>query len=141
MKSPCSRRKYGTVIFEIHRDGIQILTVTNNARVSTVCNARCIRDWMNVEPFTNSELGAEIHAEQAALINTGPCKSSRQILFLAGVQSTGQEIKSPRPCYTCLRMIAFAGYKSIYTYDGLEYSAKTVAQYMEEYDFIHAPDA
>lgn len=139
-KSPCKRRKYGTVIFTVFKVGVEIGAIASNERVSKCCDYECIRETLNIEPFQNGEIGAEIHAEQAALILNGKAKPRQQI-FLAGVYANGKEIYNPKPCYSCLRMLKYTGFKSVHYWDGYEYQVKSVAEYMEEYDFIHAPDA
>jgi deoxycytidylate deaminase len=63
----------------------------------------------------NTDAGAEIHAEQAALINYNPEVKAKTI-YLAGLDSNGKLLVGfdNRPCYSCARMIVYAGFTWIY---------------------------
>lgn len=108
-KSPCSRRKYGVVI--AYEDGPKS-TISCNSRVTKVCDQVCVREHYAVDHGSMTELGAEVHAEQAALIDS-PKKGS--FFVLAGLKNN-KELKGPSvyPCLVCARMIKYAGYNWIY---------------------------
>jgi deoxycytidylate deaminase len=95
----------GNVIFAYH-----------NERVCDSCNDGCIRTKLGLRAGERTEIGAEIHAEQAMLINGGG-KISHKVkhsLFLAGLED-GKELLDPKPCPTCAKMLLYAGYKYYYT--------------------------
>lgn len=110
-KSPCERRKYGmslalgTHIFAYH-----------NERVCDSCSDGCIRTKLGLKAGERTEIGAEIHAEQAMLINGGGKISERvkNYLFLAGLEN-GNELLDPKPCPTCAKLLLYAGYNYYYT--------------------------
>lgn len=113
-ESPCVRRKYGAVI---PFDTSPVMAVGTNARVTSACNNSCIRDRAGVVNGASTDLGAEVHAEQAALINA----HKRGLAFvLAGWQVTRdgylEELKGvlAYPCLVCARMIRYAGYKWVH---------------------------
>lgn len=112
-ESPCVRRKYGAVI--VYEDGQ--LTSANNSRVSRICDHACVRDRAGLINGSRTELGAEVHAEQAALIDS---YKRGTIFVLAGWQVVNGfeliEIKGTLayPCLVCARMIKYEGYKWVH---------------------------
>lgn len=111
--SPCVRRKYGVVI--AYDTASFSMVVTTNARVTKICNDFCVRERFKITHGAQTELGAEVHAEQAALIES-PKKGT--VFVLAGWKGE-QELKGVNvyPCLVCARMIKYAGYKWIYIKD------------------------
>jgi len=112
LQSPCVRRKYGCVI----TNGINTVA-TNNQRVSGCCNNGCVRDLFHVGHGARTDMGAEVHAEQAALIRWDkPIDKNTQVL----VQGFYREEKIPLhtqdlyPCHTCAMMLKFAGFRNVF---------------------------
>jgi deoxycytidylate deaminase len=134
-ESPCQRRRFGAVI---GYTGSPILVSACNSRVSSICDHHCIRDRYGVVNGARTELGAEVHAEQAVLIDS-PEKG--EIFVLAGWQVNFEgdltELKdiATFPCLPCARMIKYAGYKWVYMM-GKElltpYSINDIISYREQ---------
>ncbi len=109
-KSECSRRKYGVSVW----DSFYEIGQGYNQRVGKCCNGNvCVRDRLSIKHGTNTDAGAEIHAEQAALINTGKNMSFQ--LYLAGLGPRNNILIGfdSAPCYSCARMLRYAGYEYI----------------------------
>ena len=107
-KSECVRRKYSAVIIS---DENLVLSVGYNQRVGNCCNnGQCVRNRLNVQHGTNTDSGAEVHAEQAALIYVNVDSIPRDI-YVLGLDENGKILNGIQssPCYSCARMIAFAG--------------------------------
>jgi dCMP deaminase len=109
LESPCVRRKYGAVIAY---DDRVVQVAACNARVTRACDHNCVRERYGLVHGSRTELGAEVHAEQAALIEA-PKKGAAFVL--AGYRDdkvlTGKNVY---PCLVCARMIKYAGYPYIY---------------------------
>src|ERR1044071_7006704 len=75
--SPCVRRKYAALIG--YKDGDHLWTVESNNRQSKCCNNECSRTMYGFQNGERVEVGAEIHAETAALISA-PTKGEIFIL-------------------------------------------------------------
>lgn len=114
--SPCKRRKYGAIILTETENGKVDWTCGVNLRVSDCCNGDiCVRDRYATSNGERAELGAEIHAEQSALVLRRP--AGRDIAFiLAGLDKYGKELTMPSvfPCHVCALMIAHAGFKYVW---------------------------
>lgn len=112
--SECLRRKYGVVI--VNKD--EVVVTGANTRVTRCCSDKeCCRNLYKIHHGQNTEFGAEVHAEQAALINwikTEPV--SDWSFIIAGFSGDGNKLYGPQlyPCYVCARMIKYAGFKIIY---------------------------
>lgn len=113
LKSECVRRKYGVVIYR--KDGTDSVTGAN-VRVSRCCNNDCARERFDVKHGQNTELGAEVHAEQAALISWKGYSADDWDFIIAGYDAREKRLASTQlyPCYVCARMIKYAGFKIIY---------------------------
>jgi deoxycytidylate deaminase len=110
-QSPCVRRKYGVAIAF---DNFQTV-ITHNARVTRACNSVCVRERYGVVHGSQTELGAEVHAEQAALIEA----KGKGIAFVLAGWKGEKELKGVNvyPCLVCARMIKYAGYLWVYIKD------------------------
>lgn len=99
-KSPCVRRKYGAILFST--DGY---VAAHNNRVSRCCDGICIRDVMNIGHGHNTDIGAEIHAEQSLLVKYK--KQEKDRLLIAGYGRDGNPLYGLDcwPCYSCTRII------------------------------------
>lgn len=116
-KSPCVRRQYGAVIIPAlpndfgHHTGY-------NQRVTTCCNNVCARDTHNLPTdgrHTSVEIGAEVHAETAAIINAGRSNCEDAVLVLAGYKGARELLwDDVWPCRVCALNIKYAGFKYIY---------------------------
>ncbi len=104
------RRKYGAILF--NKD---ISVLAHNKRVSRCCNGVCIRDVMNVKHGHNTDVGAEIHAEQALLINSGYVEGFS--FLIAGYGKDGKPLYGLEnwPCYSCARMLKEANISSVWS--------------------------
>lgn len=116
-KSECVRRKYGVVIdYATVAAGQNPLLVHGyNKRIGRCCDGElCARDRFRTRNGERVELGAEIHAEQAALIKWVGAASNRFVL--AGLDAKGKELTGTItfPCHVCSLMIADAGFKHVY---------------------------
>lgn len=112
--SPCTRRQYGAVIVV---SGPEIYYQTAfNKRIGRCCGGSCIRDRFGFANGERVEIGGEIHAETAALINFEPDDIYNAYFILVGFLSNGTELlgRSVWPCHMCAMNIAFAGFKYIY---------------------------
>jgi deoxycytidylate deaminase len=115
--SPCSRRKYGTII----KDNFGNFVFGTNSRIGKICtDDYCVRDGLNVPSGSNAmtEQGGELHSEQAALIEwrkiyNEACEPYH--ILLAGTNRFGNLLGlDSRPCYSCARMIKYAGFDDIW---------------------------
>jgi deoxycytidylate deaminase len=109
--SPCLRRRYGVAIGFTGYATV----VTHNARVTRACDTICVRERFGVTHGSQTELGAEVHAEQAALIEA----PSKGFIFVLAGWKGEEELKGVNvyPCLVCARMIKYAGYRWIYIKD------------------------
>jgi deoxycytidylate deaminase len=124
-QSPCVRRKYGAVIFspvtfvekesqKVLSESIYKLKAAYNERVTKACNDGCLRDCLGIAHAENTDIGGEIHAEQAVLIKSG-IKQDGQFFLLVGTKKGKLLIEADAyPCYSCARMIKFAGFDYVY---------------------------
>lgn len=130
LQSPCVRRKYGVVI----TNGIDTVA-TNNYRVSTCCNDGCVRENMSIEHATRTDVGAEVHAEQAALIRWAKPIDKYTKVLIQGfykAETTPREGVFLYPCHTCAGMLKFAGFKFIHLGLDTAVSLSEVLEYWEE---------
>ena len=142
-KSQCSRRQYGVAI--VHQN--TSATFGFNERVSRCCNDNfCARDRFGARHGQNTELGAEVHAEQAALINWGKKPTKGWYFLLAGF-SHGRKLYGTQlyPCYVCARMVKYAGFQFVYLEregDGqiIPVSIDEILEYREQ-EWVNVVDA
>ena len=115
-KSPCIRRQYGAVIVWPEGD-FDNYVVGANYRLSDCCNGVCVRNTYNTFHGGRVELGAEVHAETAALIKY-PGNKDNSLMVLAGwigdKMLTGSDVYA---CHTCSLNLKFAGFDYIYIRD------------------------
>lgn len=121
-KSPCTRRQYGCVIVW-EAPEINNYVVGANYRLSDCCNSVCARTRFDTAHGGRVEIGAEVHAETAALIRYGfePLNRSEDvhpIVLLAGRVGDRQLLgRDVYPCHTCCLNLLFAGFKWVYVKD------------------------
>lgn len=108
-RSPCVRRKYGAVLFQ---EGIYILA--HNNRVSRCCDGTCIRDVMSIEHGHNTDIGAEVHAEQSLLVKH--TYNEGDSFLIVGFNKHGEQFYGLEcwPCYSCARIIKEAGIERVW---------------------------
>lgn len=110
--SPCSRRQYGSVIAYA---GIGVEHVSAcNARVSRCCDGKCARDTFNTQHGQRTEVGAEIHSETAALIESRFSAQSSHFILVGYEHDRELLGTSVYPCYGCAKALKYAGYTYIY---------------------------
>jgi len=135
--SPCLRRKYGVIIADNYGEYIYAA----NTRVGKECTDKyCIRDMLGVQSNTNTEIGAEIHAEQAALIKWAKINISTYSyhILIAGTNHIGPlDGMQNKPCYACAKMIKFAGFDFIWMPFGDRIAPVSISGVIEEYEFTH----
>lgn len=121
-KSPCVRRKYAAMIVydwygDIGDEGTEWNPwhLAANYGVTNQCKDGCIRDRTPTRSGEKVERGAEIHAEQAALIKAG-IYHLHSYFLLVGKDKNGNELvgNDCLPCHVCAVMLMWAGYKYIY---------------------------
>lgn len=119
-KSPCSRRRYGCVI-TWESTSFDNFVVGANYRMTDCCNGvACARTRFDTVHGARVEIGAEIHAETAALIRWGslPEDDSNPVVILVGFAGE-KELRGSDvyPCHVCAVNLKFAGFKYIYIKD------------------------
>ena len=121
-KSPCVRRHYAAmIVYDWYGDIGDEGTEWNpwhlafNDRVTDQCRDECIRDRYYTVHGQNMERGAEIHAEQAALIKAG-IHHLHSYFIVVGTNKDGTELlgNDNLPCHACAVMLKWAGYTYIY---------------------------
>lgn len=132
--SECSRRKYGAVITDLQGE---MLSYGYNERVGICCNNTCARDRLQLKHGENTDAGAEIHAEQALLINMnfGYTPTSQNI-FVAGSGPEGRPLNGfeNSPCYSCARMIKYANFTHVYLPFDSEWEPVSINDIMENWE-------
>jgi deoxycytidylate deaminase len=132
LQSPCTRRKYGVVI----TNGIDTV-VTNNQRVSRCCNGVCVRDALGIYHGERTDVGAEVHAEQAALIRWNkPVDKHTAVLIQAFYrdQTIPGEGIFLYPCHACAMMLKFAGFKNIWLTENNQLVAVPIANILDYWE-------
>lgn len=115
-KSECIRRKYGVVMtYEgFYTNSSPVLGY--NKRIGRCCDGElCSRDRYRTRNGERVELGAEIHAEQMALVDASSLARNTRFL-IAGLDAKGSELigKIAYPCHVCAIMIAYYGVNSVW---------------------------
>lgn len=134
--SECSRRKYGTLIIDDYGNSIVLAA---NKRIGRHCDYKsCIRDRSGIKTGDHSrvELGGEIHAEAAALIEFNPVHGENYHILIAAVGSNGELIDGNHnyPCHVCSLMIKYAGFHSIWFPFGDDVRPISIEEIIESYE-------
>lgn len=125
-KSGCVRRKYAAMIVydwygDIGDEGAEFNPwhLAANETVTNQCKGSCIRVRIPTKHGHNAERGAEIHAEQAALIKAGTYRMHSYFILVGKDSKTGKELTGNDclPCHVCAVMLKWAGYKFVYYKD------------------------
>lgn len=111
--SECVRKQFGALIIE---DGWW--KAATNKRVSHCCNGICMRSALELANGERVEVGAEVHAETALLIDYKKSIRHTDYFVLVGF-ANGLELLGPAvyPCHTCALNIKYFGFKYIYIKD------------------------
>ncbi len=136
--SPCTRRKYGAIIV----DDVGYQTFATNERVGKCCGPNlCARDNLGVRKageHPSVEVGAEIHAEQAALIKWEHDYQRLYHILLVGSDHLGilPKIEQHYPCHVCAMMLKYAGFDYIWLPKGksdvIPVSISEIIEYHEQ---------
>lgn len=111
--SPCVRRKYGAVLVKAGPDFYHMSA--HNERVTTCCQGICARDRARLVNGERVEIGAEVHAETAALISFLKHKPEAVVLVIAGFAGERELLgEDVYPCHTCALNLKYAGIKWVY---------------------------
>jgi deoxycytidylate deaminase len=92
------------------------IIVTANMRVSKCCNGFCVRDLGGFKHGQAVDVGAEVHAEQAALIKWNKPVDKHTKLLIQGYKGSSTELfyeENLYPCHVCALMIKYAGFRSV----------------------------
>jgi deoxycytidylate deaminase len=119
LNSECIRRQYGAVVVRAGADFAY--SIGYNKRVTRCCDGKyCARDRHHIAHGQRTEVGGEIHAEQAVLISAG-MRTEDSYFILAGFDKRGQLYgKDTWPCHACAMSIRYAGYTHIYIKENKE---------------------
>lgn len=123
---------------------VEYFVAANNSRVSKCCNDGCIRDIYRIEHGRNTDIGAEVHAEQALIVQ-GPDTSDQNIFMVAGLDREGNPLYGFQswPCYSCARIIKAAGIRRVWVKETStsfnQYLIDYILEYYEE-EFINVGD-
>ena len=133
-KSPCVRRQYGVIV----TDGVHTVTAFN-ARVSTCCDSGCVRDRAGIMHGQSTDMGAEIHAEQAASLIWGrfPGSPHAQILIQGFKRNSAIPMcdEDLYPCHACAMTLKFNGFRAIcLTSKAGEIYAKPLSEILEYWE-------
>lgn len=138
--SPCVRRKYGVLIRRHNYTDI----VATNRRVGRCCNETlCARDTMQVKSgltHERVEVGAEIHAEQAALIHWNINDRKPYQLLIVGSDHLGimPKVEQHYPCHVCAMMLKYAGFDYIWTpKDKTELQAISISEVIDYHERLY----
>lgn len=120
--SPCSRRQYGALIAyenNQHYDATTFAVAGTNSRVGKCCNDICARDRLNTRHGQRVEVGGEIHAETACLIENGKKQKDVNSYFLLVGFAGDKELydRDVWPCHSCAMQIKYAGWNYIHIKD------------------------
>lgn len=111
-KSPCARRQYGAVVTHTREF---YYSVGNNARVSECCKGICARTRYGLQNGERVEVGAEVHAETAALIAYNPPNPGKAVVILAGYAGERELLGvDVYPCHTCAVNLKYANINYVY---------------------------
>jgi deoxycytidylate deaminase len=111
--SPCVRRKYGALI--ACRGPKLYHIARTNYRVSYCCDGSCARSDLGLLNGERVEVGAEVHAETAAIIDYGRRIDENCVMLLVGFAGDRELLsESVYPCHTCALNIKYAGFKFLH---------------------------
>lgn len=135
-KSPCVRRKYGAILFYTDEYAAENkFFAAHNNRVSNCCNGSCIRDMLSIQHGHNTDLGAEVHAEQSLLVHNW--YHDEESFLIAGYDRNGNALFGQEcwPCYSCARIVKEAGIKSVWVpMENEEFETYSIDSILEQYE-------
>ncbi|KAA0006387.1 MAG: dCMP deaminase family protein [Thermoplasmata archaeon] len=115
-RSPCIRRRFGAII--VKDDTIVSTGYNGPARGSVNCDeVGCLKDVMNLPPYTGYDYCPAVHAEENALLNAARHGSSviGGTLYLYGESPDGSITEEGKPCDRCKRALINSGIKEVVT--------------------------
>lgn len=133
--SPCLRRKYGVIIRG--DNGHEVFGA--NIRLGQSCYGKtCARDRLSIPVGQHErvESGAEIHAEQMALINWTRSEFVDYQILIAAIDRHGKPIDglNNKPCKMCAMMLKYAGFDWVWLPFGKSLRPISVSEVIEEYE-------
>lgn len=108
-RSPCSRRKFGSII--VKNDIIIATGYNGTIRGALNCgkDIPCIKDIANEPAYVSYESCPAFHSEENCCLMAGRDRAVGGTLYLAPYEGQGD-----RPCYRCRRAIVQVGLKDVY---------------------------
>lgn len=139
IKSPCVRRKYGAVIAHTYEAGMGYIAA-HNQRVAHCCDGICARNLYDLPTdgrHPSVEIGAEVHAETAALIADTSPNAKNKVMVLVGYKGDHELLgANVWPCRVCAMNMRYAGINYFYAKnnDGIitPYNTYDVIEYREQ---------
>ena len=133
-RSPCIRRQFGAII--VKNDAVISTGYNGPARGVVNCmDVGCIKNELDLPPYTGYDYCPGVHAEENALLNAARHGSSvlDGTLYLYGQRFNGDSLTEGRPCDRCKRAIINAGIKKVVTksVDGVIHKYK-VSEWVKE---------
>lgn len=111
--SPCMRRQYGAVV--VTEGPVIQHYIGVNSRESKCCGGGvCSRTALGLHNGERVEVGGEVHAETAAIINAGISPYIRHIIIAGFMNNEELYGKGCYPCHTCALNLKYAGFKRVY---------------------------
>lgn len=107
-RSPCSRRKFGTVI--VKDDTIVATGYNGTIRGALNCGEEvpCLKDMFNEPAYQSYDMCPAVHAEENACYIAGKERGTGATLYLAPSLGVGD-----RPCFRCRRAIWQIGIETV----------------------------
>jgi len=116
LRSPCVRRQFGAIVVE---EDVVVSTGYNGpARGVVNClDIGCLKDELNLPPYSGYESCIGVHAEENAVINAARHGASvlGGILYIFGRDYKDGSIAEARPCERCKRVLINAGIREVVT--------------------------
>ncbi|MBR3569879.1 MAG: cytidine deaminase [Oscillibacter sp.] len=142
-RATCLRRVYGAII--VKNDEI-ISTGYNGAprgRANCSTLGYCPREAMRIPRGERYELCRSVHAEANAIISASRRDMVGGTLYLVGRDArTGELLSDATSCMMCRRLVINAGLKTvIIRKTESAFAAVPVSEWVEEDDFLPAPEA
>lgn len=112
-RSTCIRRHFGAVI--VKDDKISATGYTGSPKGRANCSdlEYCLRNKLNVPRGERYELCRSVHAEANAIIQCDSLKMEGAVLYLVGLEATGNYVEGAEPCSMCKRMILNSGISTV----------------------------
>lgn len=113
-RSTCLRRKFGAVIV---KEDVIVSTGYNGAARGVVncLEVGCLKDELNIPPYTGYDYCIAVHAEENAIINAARhgAEVRGSVLYLYGESLPEGKITEANPCNRCRRAIINSGIERV----------------------------